>query len=198
MKNILILSLAVLIFSCGVNSDCKRKLLTSREKNWFKNYQNGELRLYRNQFGKIDTFTVAIGPSEFSICNKIELSEYIYERQYLKLRAKNCYKQVASDCGFSISFFVDARGVTEKECAKKFRLFDLTSSEITDLSKLKEKKDTMLHFGESISSYHFDSFNARDAYYGYTQFRSFDVSKKYGLIRYELKNGERFELWKIS
>lgn len=198
MKTIFYVTILVLLGACQLDSTCKKITLSQQELDWFKNYKKGEIRLYKNQFGEIDTFRLSTKPEVYTTpCNRIEIGEFQYQSIELPfdLLGENFKKK--KDRAFTIHFTKRDQRSSDHNCKKRFNLHDLGTKAILDMNDIDLRSDTLLLTNSLIQVYHFTSEkNLEDTDYGSTNYKSFDVSKKYGLVRYETEKGEIYNYWK--
>lgn len=198
MRLIFLLFVFASTISCSVNNGCKKLSLNKVELDWLDHYKNGELRLFKDQFGKIDTFQVAIDQEQFfTVCNRIELGDYIYGSKGVSFEAFNCRGQEKYLCEFRIYFSKANQKESDKYCHKQFSLFDLGSDQFDDFNLIDSRQDSLPLLKLKLRTYHFDlSENATDRNSGYPIIEYFDVCKEIGLVRYKTVKGEIYQFWK--
>ena len=199
MKNIYLIFFSVGVTSCLTNnSNCTKLSLSDEEQEWFNHYNDSELRLYRSQTNKIDTFVISVEKlQQYTLCNKFELGEYQYGHQTVSFLSKKCYELDKLNCDFTIRFTKEFQDKSNRECNKQFCLFDLESDKIMNLSDQTILIDTLKYSGKIVKSYLFElGDRVKDANAGRTYFTAFQVNKEYGLVKYETVKGDIYEYWK--
>lgn len=196
---IIILGLALLILlSCGVGSNnCEVIALSKSDKDWFQFYKKHSAICFLSNFKNKDTLIVN-NPikSVYTTCNKFELSGYQYEELSLSLKPKKCYSIEKDYCEISINFTKHLQKNMNIDCHKSFRVYDLCTQ---TLDNMNQYMDTIyiesLKKSVSCFTFSFLDTNFTDLNGGDKILKDFSWSKEYGLIRYELNSGEKFELF---
>lgn len=188
----------MLISSCNLNSStCTLVPLTKEELSWFKGYKNGETRLYKSQFGDIDTLRLRKMPKVRTTgCNRLERGEFEYELIEVNFDQLGGNYTEKKDRAFTIHFTKDQQELNDQICEKYIRFQDIGTGVFLDIKKIDKIADTLLLNNTVIYPYHFSKKTNLDSNGSLTKYTAFDVHKKYGLTRYETKKGEVYKYWK--
>ena len=71
------------------------------ELKWSNNLQTGDTLVYKSDSGEVERFLVNSFPSKYTICNKFEISDEIYE-------SKSVYMESLDSAGREIRFYISA------------------------------------------------------------------------------------------
>lgn len=198
VKKIIFSTILLIHSACSINNNegCTKINLNSEDKGWFSFYKKHKTICFRSNLDSIDTLKVAFPiESEYTVCNKFELSEYQYEEIVVILKSLKCHGLESNFCDITMNFSKHLQMSTEKECLKSFKAFDLR----TDLlESLIEYKDSIRikSIDKSLSCYtfNFSKPHIGDMDGGTHILKQFSWNKEYGLVKYELSNGEIYEL----
>ncbi|GEP51562.1 hypothetical protein FNO01nite_22340 [Flavobacterium noncentrifugens] len=184
-KRPILFLLAIITYSCG----CVQTSLTEGELQWVSSYKKGEQIVFKSDRGNVDTLVVIDKIESFTNpdCNRFGVGKTQQNFVTVKLKPKACKKRSYCD------ILIDIRKEKEDEEAYLFlRVYGLEyafghGAENDTLNLQKEKKfGSVYYFQEGI--------NCKG--YGLNHPKSFRYNKNNGLISYEKKDGELFELYK--
>lgn len=189
MKKIILIFSLTILTSCH----CVETHLTKEEKEWFSAYEKGQSIIFKSNRGHLDTLIVTEKVETFGNkdCNWFEIGTIQNNMLNINFKSKTCLSE--ANCEGIISISKDKPD--EKEIPF-IRLFGLEFAPKAEHSLLK-KKSIKLSMTKTVykSAYFFeDQINSNS--YGSNYLKSFYWDKKVGLIRYDLYNGEVFELLK--
>lgn len=191
MKNTIILWSLFLVFLSSCN--CTETNLTKEEREWFSVYDKGQTIIFKSNLGNLDTLLVSekIETHNNKDCNYFGIGSMQPNVMFIRIKSKICHNE--SYCGGEI--FISKDKVDEK-CFPSFTLFGLNQE--GQLSKVVSKLesnglDTIKKIYNHVYNFE-DGINAKS--YGSNYLKSFYWDKKEGLVRYDLVNGEIFELFK--
>lgn len=180
--------LVYLLQSC-VFSNCEQKDLPQSEKEWTKPFKTGQKWVYTSNKDRVDTLTVLEVRDIYSPCNKLELGDYEFNQIDIRLKSNLLTKKTYGDIQFITS--VDNE---EGRISQLFCFIDLSDT-YNDLNKeVVQSKVFVPKRSDSVRAYTFNQSNSKSEYEGIIS--SFSWSKKHGIVRYETKDGEVFELVK--
>jgi len=188
-KNLLLLLLVIFFYSCN----CVETHLTVDEKSWFSVYEKGQKIIFKSNRGNIDTIEVAekIETHGNKDCNWIEMGRIQEHIMYIELKTKVCHNYSYCDAEISIS-----KDSEDKNAFPSFRIFGLYFSKLYQKIEPQIVSVKLVNSNKIYSStYHFESGVNADGY-GIDCPKSFYWDKNEGLIKYELNDGEVFELLK--
>lgn len=192
---LLLIVLIVIFLNRCVTSGCTKISLSKSEKEWIQVYDSNQVVVFRSNLKHLDTFIVSYVYDLYTPCNRIELSQYEYNYSIVKLKSKRCHGSY--HCEVSLEFSKKLQESEQIQCNKYFRVFDLWSDDFDLLDSLKKQNISLNSSNEKIDTYYFDQENnAKDIDAGICFIKSFNWNKKRGLVRYETKDGEIFELIK--
>lgn len=192
MKKCFVFILVLPIFTaCFGENQCKKVSIPLKEKEWFEAYKTVDRIIFLNKkSNQRDTFELDRKLiTTYSPCNRFELGRYQFESNKIKFKATKCHGNNKNFCSFQLSITMDydfkARG-----SVRFFRVYDLNSgdNEVTRMIKPSWSKDSIetLYFEKGTSGFaHTSKF-----------IRSFNWSKKFGLLQYTTLTGEVYELVK--
>lgn len=192
MKN-KILSILILLILILNSCNCVETHLTEEEKEWFSAYEKGQEIIFKSNRGNIDTIEVTekMETHGNKDCNWLEIGRIQEHIMRIKFKPKVCHNYSYCDGEIYIS-----KDNEDKKAFPFFRIFGLEY--VPDMKKMKLKEEKIkLEITNKFYSLvcHFeDGINANG--YGMDSPKSFYWDKKEGLIKYELKDGEIFELIK--
>lgn len=189
-KTILFILGVIILNSCN----CVETNLSKEEKEWFSAYNKGQTIIFKSNLGNLDTIIVT-EKLEFhgnKDCNWIEIGTIQNHMMNIDFKPKVCHNEEPY-CEGGISISKD--GVDEK-CFPSFSLFGLYFSKLYNKNLPKTESIKLTTNNKTYSlAYHFeDKVNANG--FGKNCIESFYWDKKEGLIKYEAKDGEIFELLK--
>mgnify|MGYP003576143727 FL=1 len=185
--------LGTFIFFNSCTCKCIKTHLTKDEKEWFSVYEKGQQIIFKSNLGKFDTLTVKDKYETYGNkgCNCYEIGTIQDHVMGIELKAKTCYNEPYCDGGISIS-----KEAVDQKSFPVFGLFGLIYDKRFQ-SLFPQKEDILLSTIKNriYHTYHVeDGVNANNGGNNYLQ--SFYWDKKEGLIRYDTKEGEVFELLK--
>lgn len=186
--------LLFILFTIFLNScNCVETKLTDDEKEWFSAYDKGQIIIFKSNLGNLDTIEVSekLETHNNKNCNWIEIGTTQPEIMFITLKPKICRNN--SYCEGQI--FISKVKESEK-CYPGFSLFGLLQKNGLKYLIPKLEKIKLIATNKTYSQvYHFENgVNANG--YGTNSPKSFYWDKKDGLIKYETKEGEVFELLK--
>ena len=191
-------ALAILIFlqSCSFDENCKQIRLSSKDISWFNFYKKHHTICFKSNYNNYDTLLIPSSiTSDYTPCNKFELGDYQYEEMAVSLKFSKCHGLESNFCEATLRFSKHLQTNDKKDCLKNFEVFDLSTDM---LSNLKEYEDSiqLKKFKNSLHCYTFNlSKPHTSAVKGSSSIlREFSWSEEYGLVKYELSNGEIYEL----
>jgi hypothetical protein len=192
MKNkgiALLILLSIVLYSCN----CVETHLTKDEKAWFSAYEKGQTIIFKSNLGNLDTIEITkkLETHGNKNCNWLEIGTIQNHIISTTFKAKVCRNESYCDGGISISKY----DVDEK-AFPSFSLFGLFFSKSYNKQELKTDSVKLNTTNKIYSQvYHFENgVNANGS--GVNPPKSFYWDKKEGLIKYETKDGEIFELLK--
>ena len=167
-------------------SNCNEIKLSKEDKSWMAPYNNVESVVFKSDQNNLDTFFFKERSESYTTCTKIELGPNIYNSSGMSFQSKNTSKK--SPKGFYIGLTKDYFHELPSGCIIDLDVFDLN-----------------LHF-DSIKDLNFEivvNLHNQRKYYTIresresgqnTTIKSYNWSKKSGLMRYEMNTGEFFHL----
>ncbi len=173
-------------------SNCNEISLSEEERKWVEFYEKSDTLIFSNNEDVRDIFVLSKKYEDYTTCSKIELGPDVYN--YLGITFLETGKPNKRSNKINISLKKDFQHIANNEFIKSFQVFDLRSSfdnpedtalvtEYIDLQGLKSRiKTYFFKVGDSFS----DNTN--------NKIRSYNWSKKFGLVKYVLKNGQTFHL----
>ena len=187
MKLVLLLAVGLLFHSCFFDN-CKKQELTLDEKSWFKPYHLYDTIIFKSDRFNLDSLLVNSKEDYFSKCNKLEIGPLKKNTFYILLKPLTENKDVYSD--ISIEFRKESEA---SPCLKHIRVYTLwgfyeSKTDIWVSQKIRLNTD-----GKEYMSYYFEDNETANSF-GNNIIKSFNWSKKYGLLRYEKNSGEVFDL----
>ena len=194
MKNrfvVLLILLAIILNSCT----CVETHLTNEEKEWFSAYKKGETIIFKSNLGNLDTISIIkkIETHGNKECNWLEIGTIQNHIMRIVFKPKVCRNESYCEGVIGIS-----KDEIDEESLPFFRIFGLEYDPNLQKNKLKLKEENikLITTNENYpSAYYFENgVNANG--YGTNSPKSFYWDKKDGLIKYETKDGEVFELLK--
>ncbi len=189
---ILTVVLFKLFFSCHLNDNCTKLYINKDEKEWFKHNIGNELILFKDSKGNIDTFQIEKVDDFFTDCNKFELGEFQYNTISMALFKK---KKKKKEMVFKMIFSKELQNKSMTSCYKNFEFYNLTVEYITNMDTFKV--EPVRYLNKVVDSYCVDfKINATSNWWGTRKIEFFNITKKYGLIRYKYLNGETYHFWK--
>lgn len=188
LKNILFCKYLVLVlYSCNLDVNCNKVTLAKADLDFFNIYNISDTIILKSNKEHFDTLIVFDKFRRFSRCNKFELGKNQFEQFTITLTSKMKTKGSNNLVILSFKMRSDEREISEK-C---FYVYDLSfCKEVAERdvicdSLYSDKIKT------NINTYFFNTSNSlSDGSY----IKSFNWSKEFGLIRYETKEGEVFQL----
>jgi hypothetical protein len=191
MKNkIIILSFLLLVLMGSCN--CVETHLSKEEREWFSAYEKGQTIIFKSNRGNLDTIVVVEKVETYGNkeCNWFEIGTIQNNMIDIVFKSKNCRNE--SDCEGNISISKDK---PNEKRLPFFRIFGLEYAPATQNNELRTENIKLTNGKAYESAYYFeDQINADS--YGGNYLKSFYWDKKDGLIRYDLIDGEIFELLK--
>jgi hypothetical protein len=184
----------LILFAIVLNScTCVETHLIEDEKSWFSAYDKGQLIVFKSNLGNLDTIVVAEKQETHNNknCNWFEIGTIQPEIMFITLKSKICRNNSYCEGQIFIS-----KGKESEKCFPGFSLFGLLQKNGLKYRIPKQENIKLIVTNKTYSQvYHFeDGVNANG--YGTNSPKSFYWDKKDGLIKYEAKDGEVFELLK--
>lgn len=193
MKYLYFAIVAVSLTSC-VFSNCKQILLSKEDNKWFDFYQINDTLIYKCSDALIDTIIIDEYEHYLSDCNKIESSEYQYEQAKCSGSLLRNKRKVKGDKAFIIEFSKYLQD-SNSSCSKYFTVYNLVVDEFTDhREKFNIRKIKLPNWKDEIETF-FVQEGRGNRSRGKGRINSFYWSKEYGLVRYETKKGEVYDLY---
>ncbi len=192
-RNLIFISL-LLIFNSGCNfyEGCNRISIPKRDLLWIKGYNLHDRIVLKSDKGNFDTLELIEKTIEFTPCNKFELGPNQYEEFDYVFSSQKLKETENSHAGLSFSTdnsAYDGRG-------KIIRAFGLewSSSDLDHDKEIHREKIKVAGIKDSIETFYCSKSNYSNSI---AEIVSFNWSKKYGLVRYELKgSSEKYEYYK--
>jgi len=186
MRNYLSFILIPFIISSCVFSNCKVKDLPKSEKKWINNYKIGKEYIFKSNLERTDTLTVVDMMDDYTPCNKLALGESQFNIIKVQLLSSKLSKTTYGDIALIMS--------TEEseEIGILFAFVDLQHTFYELEREVEQYPVFVAKYNDSILAFNFNENNCTSSW-GKT-IKSFSWSKKYGIVQYETKEGERFEL----
>lgn len=181
-----IVALSGFILSCSNSVGCNQIKINKEIKSWGDSLNEGDRYIMRSNFGNFDELSVIEKSLKMSTCNKFELGVNQYESYIILIESSNSSltKNIIASLSFTTKSYL-------KENNKiKFTAFGmnwLTDSLEVDPKVVKEWIQIPEH-NDSIESYKFMSTNFIST--EPCLVKSFNWSKEYGLVRYELREND--------
>jgi hypothetical protein len=176
------------LVGCLNTGSCNRVRLSEAEKKWIEFYSEGDTLIFGNT-KQIKEFVVTDKGSGFTACNKFELGPNEYENNGALLKSNTLE--------ININFTKENQNNNEPDCHKNIYVSDLYSKNITNLGVLKQEPVYVPYLNKEIPTYLITSDTLTIDIDGGNQYvRSFNWSKKYGVVRYTRFNDEVFTLKK--
>ncbi len=189
-KTVLLLILCAIIFN---SCNCVETQLTDDEKEWFSAYDKGQIIIFKSNLGSIDTIEVSekLQTHNNKNCNWLEIGRIQPEIMFITLTSKNCQNDPYCEGQMFIS-----KSKESEKCYPGFSFFGLLQKNELKYSLPNLEKIKLIMSNKTYSQvYHFENgVNANG--FGINSPKSFYWDKKEGLIKYETKDGEIFELLK--
>lgn len=180
---------AITLISCN----CVETHLTKEEKEWFSVYNKGQIIVFESNRGNYDTIEVTekLETHGNKDCNWIEIGTIQPHIMSVTFKPKVCHNESYCEGGISIN-----KDKVDEITFPSFSLFGLYYSKLYQIIEPQKRVVKLSNTNKSYSSaYYFeDGVNANG--FGTNCPKSFYWDKKEGLIRYDSKDGEIFELLK--
>ncbi len=188
----LLASILFLVSSCNPFNNCEKVNVDKNELEWINGISNRDTLVFKSNFGKIKQYIVENITSDYSSCNKIELSPYIYESLGLKMFPLSEPK--SEDSTFSILLYEHYDSEEYKWAYKGINVFSYHVS-IKDESNNALITDTIAINNSKIKTYYFERgvYEPIKSDMG-SNMKSFHWSKKLGLVQFETAKNEIFKL----
>jgi hypothetical protein len=189
--HIFVLLIALTFESC-IFSDCEKLDLVNEDIEWFEPYEINQKLFFKNQFNDIDSMIVYDKSLKYTQCNKFELSEYQYQKAYLRINDLN-ESNLARNNKIQITF-------TQKEkkdlSLKNFVVYGYYFN-IHDLNT--ELNDTIIdlkHFNkDKVKCYVFESKNSPAYGHSTSKLNKFFWNKEKGLVKYIVNDTLEYEIF---
>jgi hypothetical protein len=181
-----------------MNSGCKKVSLSKSDLEWFNAYEEGDTLIFRSQTGEKDTLVVITAGSYYSDCNRFELGDYQYNTAKFSMRYIKNGKLEMLENTIELSFSKGIENRNQSNSSKRFSVWDLDSSP-KDMSIVETEEIQLSTTKNKHLVYVFlagDSWYTRDSDSGSFDLEAFYWSKNYGLMRYDKKGGDIYELYK--
>lgn len=184
MKIAVSLMVLSLFVSGCMFSNCERKDIPVRYKSWLKKYKIAQKMAYQSNLGNTDTLIVTNLSDSYTSCNKLERSEYQFNVVDVSFKSIN----------FGQYIYAMYTAMENNSVTRSFKFIDLSGhfgeSEIkTCLDKIKIQS-----ISDSIPVFTINKQNTFTS--NNTKIVSFSWSEMYGIVRYETRDEEVFELVK--
>jgi hypothetical protein len=193
IKNTLLLILFTIILSSCNFCNCVETHLTEDEKSWFSAYEKGQKIIFKSNLGNLDTIEITKKVETYGNkdCNWFEIGRIQNNIMSIEFKPKVCHNESYCDGGMYIG-----KDDINKKAFPTFILFGLTQKNGLKYLVPKQENIKLITTSKTYSQvYHFEKgVNAKS--FGTNPPKSFYWDKKDGLIKYETKDGEVFELLK--
>jgi hypothetical protein len=185
------LSILFLTLLCSCN--CVETHLTKEEKEWFSVYKEGQNIIFKSNLGNLDTIIV-VEKKELhgnKDCNYFGIGSTQPHVMFITLKSKICQNDPYCEGEIFIS-----KDKENEKCYPGFSFFGLLQKNDLEylVPKLEKIKLNITNITYSEVYCFEEGVNANG--YGINSPKSFCWDKKEGLIRYETRDGEVFELLK--
>lgn len=182
------------ITSCLNSSNCIKVSLTQEEKSWFNLKTLHRKLVFKDQNGVKEEFIQNGVKERYTVCNKFELSDKIYNEVSLNYKPKNISRYGNHYTGVDLFFYKNINNDSLTPCKKHLSVFDLKIIEDYDFSKCQREK-ILLGEGIEVDCLIFEYFiNCYDIDGGTNYIKKFYWNKEYGLVRYVNFKDEIFTL----
>lgn len=174
-------------------SNCNEIELSKDDRNWANCYQGINSLVFSNDSNEQAKFNLKSEYEDYTTCSKFELGPDVYN--YYGLEFSQVGKSNKLNNKICINLDRDFEHGADKECIKSFQVLDLGSSfdNTVDTMLVVKYIDLPTFSSHPIKTYYFevgDSFSDKSTDY----VRSFYWSRQFGLVQYELINGEIYKL----
>lgn len=184
-----------LLNSC-LFSNCNEVQLSKDDKTWIQCYGNVDTILFTSNYSNVDTFVLEEKYDAYTTCSKFELGPDVYN--YIGIDYSKLSNSKKSSQHIYIGIDKDFSHGEGRECIKSFQIYDLNAS-FDSLNKRNLNIKWVEFPRLSKNKIKSMNFEVGDEFSGTSEdIKSFVWSKKYGLLRYELKTGEIFSLTSLN
>jgi hypothetical protein len=183
----------LILFAIVLNScTCVETHLTKEEKEWFSAYKKGQTIIFKSNLGNLDSIVIKkIEIHGNKDCNWIEIGTTQNHIMSIDFKPKVCHNESYCDGGISIS-----KANEDKKAFPSFSLFGLFYSKSYNKEKLKKLNIKLITTNKIYYQVYYFENGVNANGFGTNSPKSFYWDKKDGLIKYETKDGEVFELLK--
>jgi len=188
---IFILLIALTFESC-IFSGCEKLDLAKEDIEWFETYQINQKLFFKNQFNQIDSLIVYDKSLKYTQCNKFELSEYQYQKIYIRINDLN-ENNLAKNNKIQVTFTQKEK----KDLSLKNFIVNGFYFNIQDLNT--ELNDTIIklkHFNkDKVKCYVFESKNSPAYGHSNSKLNKFYWNKEKGLVKYIINDTLEYEIF---
>lgn len=186
----ILIILFFILFGCILPpNECEKVDLSPEEKEWFDVYKVGQHVIFTNSVGVSDTLIVNKITNGYTICYGTEHGYRQYNIVILRMRLNHNELDLKGMLRFQKSIYSDA---TEKS----FQIAGLNWHYDTLAGNLKFEKIYLKSKKDSVDTYQLNEGNRSGSADGDAVIKSFNWSKRYGLVRYVTKENETYEILK--
>ncbi len=189
---IFILIMALALKSCTFGS-CAKLDLVKEDIEWFETYKINQKLFFKNQFNQIDSLIVYDKSLRFTQCNKFELSEYQYQKAYIRINDLN-ESNLARNNKIQVTFTQkEKRGLSLKNFIVYgfyFNIHDLNTELNDTLINLKHLNK------DKVKCYVFESKNSPAYGHSNSKLNKFYWNKEEGLLKYVINDTLEYEIFK--
>lgn len=188
----IIFCFSVLYSGCTILGECEKILLSKEDKLWIQAYDEGDTIIFVSDSSNSDTLLVNNVFTFISDCNKFEKGDYQYEEGGFNLDPIGCHCTNKEMCSIWINFSNDLKKADELS-SKTFSVFNLKVSSIENFNTIPLVNVRLNSNDKVYECYHFQFGDGVTHDLG-GKLESFYWNRESGLIKYVMKNGEKYEL----
>lgn len=191
IKNKLAYLFLILLLSACFGDNCERIDLGAEDLTWLEAYRPGDTLIMKSDSSRYDTLVLVNMEKEYTPCNIFELGNHQFQYALLTLKSSLVPTHLYDNVQLSIEIDTPLGHSTLSIYG-----FDLEYNNANDSVPINELEEKIFlpWKKDSIYSYRFTKSNSTS--YGEHVIRSFNWSKKIGLVRYTIESGEVFDLIK--